>query len=95
MKMHTLLTITAGICLMMTLSASAQSQNIITLPVTAGSVFTGVPQSNGAVKIDREVAIINTVKEQVAESKIQKRKRRKQDPILIPYRLNKKNFSLS
>ena len=46
-------------------------------------------------EIAKEVNVTAAINEQVAETKIQRRKRKKQDPILIPYRLNKKTLSLS
>lgn len=49
---------------------------------------------NAELKNNIKKALEPVAPKQYSESKIQKRIRKQKDPILIPYSLNKKNFSL-
>jgi len=87
----TLLKFTVILCFMISGTAMAQSQDA-TLPVAVTE--TTLPAA-AKTEITKEINVTAAIKEQLAETKTQRRKRKKQDPILIPYRLNKKTLSLS
>ena len=87
----TLLKITTILCFMISVGAAAQSQDISLPAATTNTVSV----STAKAEIAKEINVTAAIKEQLVETKIQRRKRKKQDPILIPYRLNKKTFSLS
>lgn len=94
-SLHTLLKIAVILCLMVTGKAAAQSQNITTAATeqtvaAQQTTFTAEAFKN----ITKVVENVSTAKPQLAETKIQKRIRKKKDPILIPYALNKKTFSI-
>ncbi|MFP5439207.1 MAG: hypothetical protein ACLGH8_15615 [Bacteroidia bacterium] len=90
-----LLKIAVILCFMLTGKAVAQSQNITTA-ATKQTVNAKQTSFNAeALKnITKAVENVTTAKPQLAETKIQKRIRKKKDPILIPYALNKKTFSI-
>lgn len=80
---------------MVSFGAAAQTQDAAaptaTLQATQPAQTTPAPTAT----IAKDVNVVATIKGQLAETKIQKRKRKQQDPILIPYRLNKKTSRIS
>ncbi len=91
MKLLALLKITVILCFMISGTAMAQGQKETARVAVAE---TTVPAA-AKPEIAKDIQVRAIIKEQVTETKIQRRKRKKQDPILIPYRLNKKTFGLS
>lgn len=82
MKPANVLTFTVPICLLMSFKGTAQTQD--------------APVNNiGKAEIAKEVSLTTPIKAPLAETKLQRRKRKKGDPVLLPYRLTKKYSTLS
>jgi U3 small nucleolar RNA-associated protein 14 len=91
----TLLKFTVIFCFMISGTAMAQGQKEIAPAAVTEAAVPAAVKAEVKPEITKEMNVTAAIKEQLAETKIQRRKRKKQDPILIPYRLNKKTFSLS
>nr|WP_322623953.1 hypothetical protein [uncultured Flavobacterium sp.] len=89
-----LLKIAVILCFM--LSGKAVAQNSTGNGIIAEQATTQQTTFKSEVikNITKAVEITITTKPQLTETKIQKRVRKMKDPILIPYALNKKNFSI-
>ncbi len=90
---HTLLKVSIVVCLLCTGKINAQRTNVLPdlSETTKGySAF----DKEAATGIGNALNLFFAQRELLAESKIQKRIRKKKDPILIPYALNKKHLGL-
>jgi hypothetical protein len=89
-----LLKIAVILCLMFTGKSVAQNSTGNSVVAEQTIVQQTTFKSEVIKNITKAVEVTITATPQLTETKIQKRVRKKKDPILIPYALNKKNFSL-
>lgn len=89
-----LLKIAVIVCLMLTGKTVAQNTNSSNIVAEQTTMQQTTFKAEAIKNITNVVETVVTAKPQLAESKIQKRVRKMKDPILIPYALNKKNFSI-
>lgn len=75
--------------------AGAQNQKINnTVPASNVNTTAVSFKNEAATAIAQALTTLTAQPVQLAETKIQKRIRKQKDPILIPYALNKKTFSI-
>ncbi|MFP9098867.1 hypothetical protein ACLI09_07425 [Flavobacterium sp. RHBU_24] len=91
----TLRSIIAVFCFMTGYTAVAQNQEITRTAAVANTTATPAPESAAKAETAKDLNVLSTLKAQFAETKMQRRKRKKNDPILLPYSLTKKSYSLS